>query len=115
MNKGTIVLTIFPFTDLTSAKRRPALVVSANESPQGDVIVAFISSVVPTTFASTDYFLPMSHTDFTISGLIKDSVIKADKLATLNKSVFSGVLGNLSETTMQNIDFCLKLALDIAS
>lgn len=32
MVKGTIVLTIFPFTDLSSTKRRPALVVSAKES-----------------------------------------------------------------------------------
>lgn len=114
MLKGTIVLTIFPFTDLTSAKRRPALVISAQESPQGDVIVAFISSVIPKTIASTDYLLSTTHPDFVVSGLIKDSLLKADKLATLNKSIFTGIIGNLSKSTLQDIDNCLKLALDIS-
>jgi mRNA interferase MazF len=113
MVKGTIVLTILPFTDLSSTKRRPALVVSAKESLQGDVIVAFISSVVPHKLTSVDYLISTSHSDFAISGLIKDSVLKADKLATLNKSVFSGILGNLSQPTLQDIDNCLKSALNI--
>jgi hypothetical protein len=45
MVKGTIVLTIFPFTDLSSTKRRPALVVSAKESLQGDVIFGCSSQI----------------------------------------------------------------------
>jgi mRNA interferase MazF len=37
---GAIVLTDFPFTDLSSTKRRPALVVSAENARGSDVIVA---------------------------------------------------------------------------
>ncbi len=44
MKKGTIVLVKFPFTDLSSAKRRPALVISDQGKTKNDVIVAFISS-----------------------------------------------------------------------
>jgi len=40
-------------------------------------------------------------------------VLIADKLATLNKSVFSGILGNLSQPALQDIDNCLKSALNI--
>ena len=47
MKKGTIVLTRFPFTDFSSGKRRPAIVISAKNENKGDVIIVFISSVIP--------------------------------------------------------------------
>ena len=36
---GTIALTDFPFTDLSAAKRRPALVVSTDNDRRTDVVV----------------------------------------------------------------------------
>jgi len=42
--KGKIVLIRFPFTNLTSSKRRPALVLLEKDF---DVVVAFISSKIP--------------------------------------------------------------------
>jgi len=48
--KGKIVLIPFPFTDLTSTKLRPALVLTEGEK---DCVVAFISSKVPSELSST--------------------------------------------------------------
>ena len=42
--RGDIVLLAFPFTDLSSHKTRPAVI---SESSETDVVVAFISSVIP--------------------------------------------------------------------
>jgi mRNA interferase MazF len=42
---GAIILTDFPFTDLTAAKRRPALVVSTDNDRRVDVVVAYITSI----------------------------------------------------------------------
>ena len=41
MKKGDIVLTLFPFTDLSGSKRRPALVLYAGKE---DIILSFVTS-----------------------------------------------------------------------
>jgi mRNA interferase MazF len=113
MKRGTIVLTKFPFTDLSSTKRRPGIVVSATSNNKNDIIIAFISSVVPPQLEPTDYLFNTQHTDFTSTGLKKDSVIKLNKLATINASVLSGEIGKVSANTMQEIDKRLKIALGL--
>jgi len=69
-------LTNFPFTDLSSFKRRPALVISKVSSEKGDVIVAFISSVIPDKLSETDFVLNTEHKDFTGTGLKKNRFSK---------------------------------------
>ena len=113
MNRGTIVLAKFPFTDLTSAKRRPAIVLSSKISTVNDVIVAFISSVIPVELSETDLLIDRQHQDYLISGLKSPSVIKLDKLATLNTSVLSGEIGRVSATTLSDINKKLVIALSI--
>lgn len=113
MRRGAIVLTKFPFTDLTAIKRRPAVVVSRMESQNEDVIVAFISSVIPETSCETDFIFDINHKDFKKSGLKTTSVIKLDKLATLNKSIFTGELGFVSNETLLELNIKLMIALDL--
>lgn len=112
MKRGTIVLAKFPFTDLKSAKRRPALIIS-NNPQQEDFIVLFISTRIPEIPFPTDFILDSNQTDFKESGLKTNSVFRADKIATLNKSIFTGEIGNLSEKTLLQIDQRLKISLGI--
>jgi mRNA interferase MazF len=111
MKRGTIVLTKFPFTDLKASKRRPAVIVSKENRSDTDFIVAFITSVVSDKLSDTDLLLDSRNKDFKKSGLIKPSVVKSDKLATLNKSIFTGELGAVSPETLREIDKRLKIAL----
>jgi len=81
LKRGDIILVAFPFTDLTSSKVRPAIIISPN--PQGDdVIIAFISSVVSKSLADTEFLLISNHPHFAATGLKKDSVFKMGKLLT---------------------------------
>ncbi|MBI2115777.1 MAG: type II toxin-antitoxin system PemK/MazF family toxin [candidate division NC10 bacterium] len=64
MRRGTVVLTPFPFTDLSGAKVRPAVVVSRSDRPGDDVILAFVSSVVPPRPPPTDLAVDPSHPNF---------------------------------------------------
>lgn len=114
MNRGTIVLTKFPFTDLiSSAKRRPAIVLSSNSLVDPDVIVAFISSAIPGLPTETDFILDTAHPDFELTGLTKMSVFKMDKLATLDKAIFTGELGQVSATLYSELKARLRIALDL--
>lgn len=80
MKKGAIVLTPFPFTDLSSTKRRPAIIVSNPCISAKDVIVAFISSRIITPIAETDYIIDIDHPNFKDTDLKKVQFSKWPKL-----------------------------------
>ena len=113
MDCKKIVLTRFPFTDLTSTKRRPAVVLTKRKSHSTDVIVAFISSVLPAYPEATDFIFEDTHPDFGTSGLKHSSVFKMDKIATLDSGIFVGELGEVSDAVFEQLKNCLRIALDL--
>lgn len=84
---GTIVLARFPFTDLSGEKRRPALVVSRDNERRSDLVVCFITSVP----RSGPDMAPRAATAET--GLKVPSLVRFDKLATLDRQVIAGKIG----------------------
>jgi len=84
---GSIVLARFPFTDLSGDKRRPALVVSRENDRRPDLVVCFITSVQ----RSGPDMAPIAATAGT--GLKVPSLVRFDKLATLDRSVITGRIG----------------------
>lgn len=66
--RGDLILVRFPFTDLSGSKRRPAIVLA--EYPP-DIVVAFISSVLPTVLEPADILLQPSTPHFSATGLKK--------------------------------------------
>jgi len=63
---------------------------------------------------STQLLMEKSHPDFAISGLRLDSVIQCENLVKIDQTLVLRVIGSLSTTTMQEIDICLKAALEIS-
>ena len=110
LRRGSVVLAIYPFTDLSSAKRRPALVVSATERPGRDCILAFITSRTE-QIGATDLTLDPDDGNFTATGLRMASVVRCGKLMTLDRILLTGRLGQLSERLMAEVDLRLKKAL----
>lgn len=113
MKQKTIVLTRFPYSDLSGTKRRPALVISHPKPGAPDLIVAFISSQIPRFQESTDYVLLQSDREFRQTGLSKSSVFKMDKLATLDSGLFVGRLGEVSDSLFEELQNRLRIALDL--
>ena len=107
MSKGTIVLVPFPFTDLSGHKVRPCLVLHEQKNGE-DCLVACISSTTP---VSSVYDLRVKPSP--INGLKQESVIRCNKLATLQKKIFLGELGKLETSSLKAVDARLMKMLDL--
>ena len=102
-NQGDCVLIPFPFTDFSTIKQRPALIISSNRfnKTHQDVIVTAITSHVPEKLTSSDYQLILS--DQQSGGLPKTSIVKIGKIVTIDQRLIHKKLGSLSPATLQNI------------
>lgn len=112
MKKGDIVLVRFPFTDLSSEKLRPALVL-VPENEEGDVLLAFITTQLDKK-AAQDIIISLKEPDFHKTGLKKESLIKLNKIATLNKRILLGKIGEVSFSLMNKVNANLKELLKLS-
>lgn len=83
-NQKEIVLVPFPFSDLTSTKKRPVLIVSNNNynSRFDDVVVCVITSIQK----KDEYSILIEDSFLEIGTLPETSIIKTHKLFTIHKS-----------------------------
>jgi mRNA interferase MazF len=96
MKPGEIFLGSFPFGDAPGMKLRPVLILSPVTGPAAEVLVAYISSVIPEHFLQTDIELdPLSDIDRQ-TGLKTRSVLRLHKLATIHRTSLPRLLGRLS-------------------
>ena len=108
--RGDIILVRFPFTDLSGSKRRPGVVLA--EFPP-DIVVAFISSLIPNMLELSDVLLQPSSPYFSATGLKKESVIRLRKLATLEQTLVTRRLGKLNQGLIKDVDKALLNGLGI--
>ncbi|MDX8550376.1 type II toxin-antitoxin system PemK/MazF family toxin [Methanospirillum sp. J.3.6.1-F.2.7.3] len=95
--KGDIVVIPFPFSDLSSIKRRPALVIAPVSCE--DLILCQITS----KYHADNYSIPLRPSDL-ITGTLKDmSYIRPEKLFTADVSMIQYTLGHISDPIMQTV------------
>ncbi len=109
--RGDVVLVPFPFTDLSSTKVRPALVVSADPQ-KTDLMFAFASSAVPAR--AGDVVLSEDDPAFPGSGLKRTSVFRMSKLVTLERSCVVRRLGRITPDVQARVNECLRRALGLS-
>jgi len=113
LRRGDVVLVPFPFTDLTTEKLRPAIIISVDPQ-KTDVVIAFISSVVsPARLSETDYLLNQDNPDFARTGLKKGSTFRMRKLLTIERSKIIRRLGRVSPATQKKLDIRLRRAVGV--
>ena len=101
--RGDVVLIPFPFTDFSTFKQRPALIISSDEfnTRSQDVIAAAISSHIVPNPIFGDFSL--SQSDLHSGGLPKASIVKLGKVVTIDRRLIRGKLGSLTATTIKEI------------
>lgn len=115
--RGDIVLANMPFTDMSGAKIRPALVVQCddNNARLADVIVAMITRT--TKFASnepTQLLIDIATPDGKTTRFLHTSAVKCEHLITLHQNLFIKTIGQMPTGLMAKIDECLKAALELS-
>jgi mRNA interferase MazF len=110
--RGDVVLVNFPNADLTTAKTRPALVIQANDLQTGlpQIIVAMITSQMFRLGHPSRVTIRLSSPVGKQSGLLSDSVVMTDNLATISISALYRVIGTIPTT---DVDAALKHTLNL--
>ena len=110
--RGDIVLVLFPNSDLTTAKTRPAIIVQADNLKTGipQIIVAMITSQMFRAGHPSRVTILRNSPEGQQSGLLVDSVIMTDNLATIATSAIYRLIGSIPS---QNVDIALKYTLNL--
>ncbi|MCY7376269.1 MAG: type II toxin-antitoxin system PemK/MazF family toxin [Pyrinomonadaceae bacterium] len=108
IKRGDIVGVYFPNSDLVSAKRRPALVVQADDlaTELSQILLAMITSNLTRANHPSRVFIDLNTTEGKVSGLRIDSVIMTDNIVTVLEREIDSVLGRLPN--MKAIDDALR-------
>jgi mRNA interferase MazF len=99
--QGDIVLIPIPFTDLTSRKRRPVIVISNddyNRASRDVMVVAMTSN--PTL---TPYSFIVTSADLAQGVLNRPGTVRVDKIYTLSKSLIVKTFGRVDDAILDRI------------
>ena len=110
--RGDVVLVLFPNSDLITAKTRPAIIVQADNLQTGlpQIIIAMITSQMFRAGHPSRVSILRNSPEGKQSGLLVDSVIMTDNLATIATSAIYRLIGSIST---ENVDTALKCTLNL--
>ena len=115
MKRGDVVLVEFPYVDGRRGKNRPAVVVQNDRENQrlANTIVAMISGNLRHIAEPTQLLIDPTTPEGSSSGLHGPSAVKCCNLFTVDQRDIQRLLGRLSDSLMQQVETCLKAALDL--
>lgn len=106
LDQGDIVLIPVPFTDLSSTKRRPVIVISNasyHRATTDMVVVAMTSNPAPVPYSFT-----IATTDLQRGTLNRPGTVRADKIYTLAQSLITRNFGKVNSVTLEQIRVLLQ-------
>ena len=108
--RGDVVLVPFPFSDQSTTKKRPAVVISStlyNETSP-DIVILAVTSKVEKSVGIGECLV----SDWKDAGLLKPSAIKP-AISTIEQTLVLKKLGDLSPRDSSSMDKAIKGFLDL--
>jgi mRNA interferase MazF len=109
-NFGDVLLVPFPFTDQTTTKKRPTIVISSDRYNQSklDILLIAVTSQVKTPLQFGEILI----TEWSDAGLLKPSVIKPI-ITSLEKQLVIKKLGKLEAIDIHALQSLLQQIIEI--
>jgi mRNA interferase MazF len=108
MERGDIHLASFPFGDIAMMKLRPVLLLTGIVGTGTEIIVAYISSVIPASLLESDILLDPTLPEYQPTRLRRVSVLRLHKIATIHRTSLQRRLGSISVATQEVVDTKLR-------
>jgi mRNA interferase MazF len=115
VRRGDVVLVLYPFASGMGGSRRPALIVQndADNARLRNTIVAQITTNLRRVGGPTHLLIERATPAGQQAGLLHDSVVSCNNLATVYEDRIDRIIGHLPAALMSRLDACLKVALGL--
>ena len=110
---GDILLAAFPYGDVPGMKLRPVLVLSDPIGAGPEILVAYISSVLPAVAGPYDITIDPLQPQHAGVGLRITSVLRLHKVATIHVSCVMRYLGTVDSATLDDVKAKLRQFLQL--
>lgn len=97
--QGDIVIVPFPFSDLSSIKKRPVLILSKTQ--ENNIFDDIITCGITSHLKRTKYSVLINNDNLEQGNIPKESSIKVDKLFTLNKNIIEKKVAKINPSTLK--------------
>jgi mRNA interferase MazF len=110
LRQRDLILIPIPFTDLSSKKRRPVIVLSNDDynSKTQDILVVGVTSLIQ----GKEYSVPLEKEDMEEGELLRESEIRADKIYSLSQEIvvkrFGRIKGEVFREVVDRINDLIK-------
>ncbi len=113
--RGDVVLAWYPFSSGAGGKRRPCLIIQTDtdNGRLANTVVAQITSNLSAGSEPTQLKVEANSPEGRQAGLLHDSLVSCNNLATIEQVLVARVIGSLLPALMLKVGDCLKAALDL--
>ena len=113
--RGDVVLALYPLASGVGTSRRPCVVIQNDDDNKklSNTVVAQITTNLARVGDKSHVLIEVSTPEGQQAGLIHDSVISCNNLATIDEKRIQNRIGTLGPIKLKEMDAALKAALEL--